>query len=267
MLGGFHPGDMVIVAGRPSMGKTAIVLNILEHAARVLGKGVVIYSLEMTRHQLLERIVCGVGEVDSHRVRAGTVTPEDYRRLKDACNKLQDANLFIDDTSSLTPFELRTRVRKLSRQHKIDLVVIDYVQLMHTENRHENRQQEISTISRQMKALAKELNVPVIVLSQLNRAPEGREDHRPRMSDLRESGSLEQDSDVVILLHREDYYHRGDPQYNKTYVAEVIVAKQRNGPTGTVELAFMEEFTKFVTRSLAMPPGPLSTAPSDDPFS
>ncbi len=198
MTGGFRGGDMIIVAGRPSIGKTAIVLNLLEFVTRVHGKGAVIYSLEMTCQQLVERVVCSLGELDSNRLRSGLVTAADYQKIIEVVDQLKDANLFIDDTSSLTPFELRTRVRKLSRQHKIDLVAIDYVQLMHTGQRQENRQQEISTISRQMKALAKELNVPVIVLSQLNRSPEGREDHRPRMSDLRESGCLTGDSLVTI---------------------------------------------------------------------
>jgi replicative DNA helicase len=200
----------------------------------------------MGKQQLAERFLCSYSGVDSQLVRKGMLTTDHYQKLVEACGVVSEAPIYIDDTAALTPLEIRAKARRLKSSHNIQCVVIDYLQLMHLgTGRVESRQQEISTISRYMKSLARELNVPVVVLSQLNRSPEGREGHRPRMSDLRESGSIEQDADVVMLLHREDYYHRGENDYPPDNSAEVIVAKQRNGPTGIVKLAFREKCTRF----------------------
>lgn len=251
MTSGFHPGDMVIIAGRPSMGKTAIALNMLDYVTRVCRKPAVIFSLEMGRYLLAERQMASLCEVNSNKLRRGIVTVEDYAKLQKAAELLKDTSLLIHDESTLTPFQLRSKARKLKREHKIEMIVVDYLQLMHVGGKIENRQQEITTISRQIKSLARELEVPVIVLSQLNRGPEGREDHRPRMSDLRESGSLEQDADLVILLHREAYYHKGEAGWENNEDAEVIIAKQRNGPTGIAKLRFRGEFTRFDSPTMA----------------
>ena len=247
---GLQDGEMIIVAGRPSMGKTSLALNIAEHIAAVEKIPVAIFSLEMGRQQIAERFLCSVSQIDSQKVRKGLLAEEDYRMLADACDELAKAPIYIDDTSTLTPLELRAKARRLKSMHRIQCVIVDYLQLMSIGDRRiESRQQEITEISRYIKALARELNIPVVVLSQLNRASEGREDHRPRMSDLRESGAIEQDADVVILLHREDYYHHSDEGYEPTSRAELIIAKQRNGPTATVELTFREKITRFENRS------------------
>jgi replicative DNA helicase len=243
---GLQNGEMIIVAGRPSMGKTSLALNIAEHLGLIEKVPIAIFSLEMGRQQLAERFLCSISEIDSQKVRRGMLSDEDYKKLADACAELAEAPIYIDDTSTLTPLELRAKARRLRSRHNIQCILVDYLQLMHLGSaKTESRQQEITTISRYLKALARELDVPVIVLSQLNRAPEGREGHRPRMSDLRESGSIEQDADVVILLHREDYYHRGQEDYEQDNTAELIIAKQRNGPTGTVKLTFREKITRF----------------------
>jgi replicative DNA helicase len=242
---GLQNGEMIIVAGRPSMGKTALALNIAEHVGIVEKLPMAIFSLEMGKQQLAERFLCSYSGVDSQLVRKGMLGTEHYQDLVRACGVISEAPIFIDDTSALTPLELSAKARRLKRTHSIRCIVVDYLQLMHMGGGVESRQQEISTISRYLKGIARELEVPVIVLSQLNRSPEGREDHRPRMSDLRESGSIEQDADVVMLLHREDYYHRGEEGYEDDHTAEVILAKQRNGPTGTVKLAFREKVTRF----------------------
>jgi len=246
LTGGFRKGDMILIAGRPSMGKTSLAMDILMHVGVIQNKSVVIFSLEMSREQLAERAVCSWAEVDSQKAVHGMLTQADFNRIVEAAGKFKDANIFIDDGGGLTPFQLRARARQLQRKYGIDLIMVDYLQLMDAGSRAENRQQEVTFISRQLKATARELNIPIIVLSQLNRAPEGREDHRPRMSDLRESGSLEQDADLIIMLHREDYYHRGQPNYQNTGTAEAIITKQRKGPTGTVKLTFREQFSKFV---------------------
>jgi len=246
---GLQNGEMIVVAGRPSMGKTSLVLNMAEHIAIDQGAGVAIFSLEMGQQQLAERFLCSVSGVDAQLVRKGMLSTEHYRKLVEACGVLSNAPIFIDDTSSLTPLELRAKARRLKSTHDIKCIMVDYLQLMHLGGPVESRQQEITAISRYLKALARELNIPVVVLSQLNRAPEGREGHRPRMSDLRESGSIEQDADVVILLHREDYYHRSEPDYEPTNTAELIIAKQRNGPTGTVPLIFREKIARFENAS------------------
>jgi replicative DNA helicase len=212
---------------------------------------VAVFSLEMGRQQLAERFLCSISEVDSQAVRKGMLSTEHYQKLVDACGALSEAPIFIDDSSAMTPLELRAKARRLKSMHDIRCVIIDYLQLMHLGGRVESRQQEITAISRYLKSLARELNIPVVVLSQLNRAPEGREDHKPRMSDLRESGSIEQDADVVMLLHREDYYHRGDSGYAPDSTAQLIIAKQRNGPTDTVDLIFREKITRFENASRA----------------
>jgi replicative DNA helicase len=242
---GLQNGEMIIVAGRPSMGKTALALNFAEHIGIVEKMPLAIFSLEMGKQQLAERFLCSYSGVDAQLVRKGMLGTEHYQKLVEACGVISEAPVFIDDTSALTPLEIRAKARRLKRMHDIRCIIVDYMQLMHLGGNVESRQQEISTISRYLKSLARELEIPVVVLSQLNRAPEGREDHRPRMSDLRESGSIEQDADVVMLLHREDYYHRGEEGYEEDNTAEVIIAKQRNGPTGTVKLAFREKCTRF----------------------
>jgi len=247
---GLQDGEMIIIAGRPSMGKTSLALNIAQYIGLVEKIPVAVFSLEMGRQQLAERFLCSVSEIDSQKIRKGMLSTEHYEKLRDVCGELADAPIYIDDTASLTPLELRAKSRRLKSQHRIRCIIVDYLQLMHLgSGRVESRQQEITTISRYIKALARELNVPVVVLSQLNRAPEGREGHRPRMSDLRESGSIEQDADVVMLLHREDYYHRGEKDYEPDNKADLIIAKQRNGPTANVELIFREKFTRFENTS------------------
>jgi replicative DNA helicase len=247
---GLQNGEMVIVAGRPSMGKTSLALNIAEHLGLMEKVPVAIFSLEMGRQQLAERFLCSISEIDSQKVRRGLLSDEHYKKLANACAELSEAPIYIDDASTLTPLELRAKARRLKSKHDIRCIIVDYLQLMHLgSGQAESRQQEITTISRYLKALARELNVPVMVLSQLNRSPEGREGHRPKMSDLRESGSIEQDADVVMLLHREDYYHRGEPDFQEDNTAEVIIAKQRNGPTGIVKLIFREKVTRFENAS------------------
>ncbi len=249
---GLQNGEMIIIAGRPSMGKTSLALNIAEHIGAIEGVPVAIFSLETGTQQLAERFLCSKSGIDAQKVRKGMLDTEHYEALVKACGELSEAPIYIDDTSSLTPLELRAKARRLKSQRDIRCIMLDYLQLMHLgSSRVESRQQEITTISRYLKALARELNIPVVVLSQLNRSPEGREGHRPRMSDLRESGSIEQDADVVMLLHREDYYHRGERDYEADNKAELIIAKQRNGPTGNVELVFREKFTRFENVSYA----------------
>jgi replicative DNA helicase len=251
---GLQDGEMIIIAGRPSMGKTSLALNMAEYIGVIEKAPVAIFSLETGRQQLAERFLCSKSKVDAQKVRKGMLDTEHYEALRDACSELNEAPIFIDDTSSLTPLELRAKARRLKSQRGIRCIIVDYLQLMHLgTSRVESRQQEITIISRYIKALARELNIPVVVLSQLNRSPEGREGHKPRMSDLRESGSIEQDADVVILLHREDYYRRSENEkdYKPDNTAELIIAKQRNGPTGSVELIFMERFTRFENASYA----------------
>jgi replicative DNA helicase len=246
MTCGLQNGEMIIVAGRPSMGKTAFALNIAEHIGAVERQPVAIFSLEMGRQQLAERFLCSNSRIESQLVRKGMLDTEHYQRLAESCGILGEAPIYIDDTPGLTPLQMRAKARRLKARHDIKCVLLDYMQLMSLgAGRIESRQQEITTISRYLKAMARELEVPVVVLSQLNRSPEGREGHRPRMSDLRESGSIEQDADVVMLLHREDYYHRGEENYQDSNTAEVIVAKQRNGPTGAVQLTFRDKITRF----------------------
>ena len=258
MLCGLHGGEMIIIAGRPSMGKTTFALNLQENISITQNIPTAIFSLEMGKHQLVERFLSSQSGVDSQKIRRGQISTEEYAKLAEVCGQLHDTPIFIDDTPGLTPLSIRAKCRRLKSKHDIQAVFIDYMQLMSLGGRVESRQQEISTISRYLKALARELDIPVVVLSQLNRGAEGREGHRPRMSDLRESGSIEQDADVIMLLHREAYYHRGDPDYDfddpKANIAEVIIAKQRNGPCGTVEFVFDDKTTRFKTQCHAPDP-------------
>ncbi len=248
-LSGLQRGEMLILAARPSMGKTALSLNILENIAAA-GHAVAMFSLEMGRQQLVQRLLCAKAGIDGHKLRRQLISKDEWEALHRACDLLQKSPIFIDDTPGLTMLQLRSKARRLRERHKIQAVVVDYLQLMSSGSRTESRQVEVSEMSRGVKAMARELDVPVICLSQLNRASEGREGHRPRMSDLRESGSIEQDADVVLMLHREEYYHLGDPNWaeanpDKRNVAEVIIAKQRNGPTGTVKLLWDSRSTAF----------------------
>ena len=249
MLSGMQRGEMIIVAARPSMGKTAFALNMAEHIACDQKQAVVVFSLEMGKQQLAQRLLCSRSGVDSHRLRRNILNQDDFLALMQCVDQLSTTPLFIDDTPGLSLLAMRAKARRLAMEHDIKAVFVDYLQLMSAGGRVESRQQEVSEISRSLKALARELNVPVVVLSQLNRQAEGREGHRPRMSDLRESGSIEQDADVVMLLHREDYFKRGQADAEMDNKAEIIVAKQRNGPTGTVELMFDGGTTRF--RNLA----------------
>ncbi len=235
---GFQKGEMIIVAARPSMGKTAFGLNIAEHMAATNEIPIAFFSLEMSRQQLAQRLLASRSGVDAQSLRANRLSADDFGRLAFSVGELSNAPLLIDDSPGLDVLALKSKSRRLAEKRGIQAVFIDYLQLMSAPGRQDNRQQEVSDISRGIKALARELDVPVVCLSQLNRGPESREGHRPRMSDLRESGSIEQDADVVLMLHREDYYHRGDPDYVNTNVTECIIAKQRNGPTETVKLVF-----------------------------
>lgn len=254
ILCGLQKGEMIIVAGRPSMGKTSFALNIAEQIGAHDDKAVAIFSLEMGRHQLVERFLCSYGGIDSQHIRRGNLSQDELEKLRDTASALFEKPIFIDDTPGMTPLEIRAKCRRLKSHHDIQVVFIDYLQLMSLGGRVESRQQEVSTMSRYLKELARELDIPVVVLSQLNRSAEGREGHRPRMSDLRESGSIEQDADVVLLLHREDYYHRGEADWEDNNTAEIIVAKQRNGPTGLVKLIFEESSTRFKTMSYVPEP-------------
>jgi replicative DNA helicase len=246
---GLQPSDLVIIAGRPSMGKSAFALGIAEYAGVVEKIPTAIFSLEMSKEQLVQRMLCSHARVDAHKVRTGYLAPSDWPRLTAAAGKLSEAPIYIDDTPAISVMELRARARRLKSHHDIKLIILDYMQLMRGSAMNmESRQQEISEISRSLKALARELNVPVIAISQLSRAVESRTDHRPQLSDLRESGAIEQDADVVVLILREEYY---TPTPDNQGIAEAIIAKQRNGPVGSLRLAFIKEFTKFDNLSRA----------------
>ncbi|MBI5124297.1 MAG: replicative DNA helicase [Candidatus Omnitrophica bacterium] len=239
---GLQPSDLIVVAGRPSMGKSALVTCIAEHVGVVEKKPVAFFSLEMSKEQLVQRMLCSHARVDAHKVRTGFLSQADWPRLVTAAGKLSDAPVFIDDSPGISLMELRAKARRMKAQHDVQLIVLDYLQLMQGPAKSDSRQQEISEISRSLKALARELNVPLIAISQLSRAVEQRSDHRPQLSDLRESGAIEQDADLVILLLREEYYNPTDE--NKG-VAEVIIAKQRNGPVGSLNLTFIGEYMRF----------------------
>jgi len=242
LTAGFQNSDLVIVAGRPSMGKSAFACSIAEHVALDEKLPVAIFSLEMSKENLVHRMLCSHARVNAHKVRSGFLSPEDWTRLTSAAGKLLEAPIFIDDTTGINVLELRAKARRLKAHHDIKLLIVDYLQLMRSLSRAENRQREISEISRSLKDLARELDIPVIAISQLSRATEQRENKRPQLSDLRESGAIEQDADVVILLFREEYYY---PSEENKGIAEVIIAKQRNGPVGVVKLAFIKEYTRF----------------------
>ena len=250
MTGGLHAGELVILAARPSMGKTALALNIAQHVAAQPNEKqtVAVFSLEMSRESLLTRMICAGARVDQQKFRAGYLNQDERRRLAKTASELVQAPLYIDDTSGTHMMDIHAKLRRLKAEHGLSLVVIDYLQLMSGRGRYENRNQEISTISRGLKLLAKDLKVPMLVLSQLNRAPETRPgDHRPQLSDLRESGSIEQDADLVAFIFREEVYKQEDERLKG--LAELLVANQRNGPTGKVNLVFLKEFTKFENRT------------------
>jgi replicative DNA helicase len=245
LTAGFHPADLVIIAARPGLGKTSLCLNIAEHAAIRKQKSVGIFSLEMSKEQLVKRLLCSEARIDAHRVNTGYLNKEDWHRLSRASGDLSETKIFIDDSASVKVPELRSKARRLSMEHGLDLVIVDYLQLMSgSTQRYENRTQEISQISRGLKGIAKELGVPLIAVSQLSRAIESRtgEHRRPQLSDLRESGSIEQDADLVLFIYREDM---ANPNEEGDGTAELIIGKQRNGPIGTIKLAFSKQFTKF----------------------
>ena len=244
LTSGLQPADLIIVAGRPSMGKTALALNITQHAAIEGGIPSAIFSLEMAKEQLALRMLCSEAKVDAHRLRGGFLSDSDWPRLTRAAGSLSEAPIFIDDTPSLSALEMRAKSRRLKAEHHLGLVVVDYLQLMRGRADSERREQEISEISRSLKALAKELNIPVIALSQLNRRVEDRGDRRPQLADLRESGAIEQDADVIIFLYRDEVYNKSEDNPHKGK-AEIIIGKQRNGPTDKFELAFLDKYTCF----------------------
>ena len=247
MTSGLQPSDLVLVAARPSMGKTSFVLNIAQHIGTQTEMTVGFFSLEMSKEQLFMRMLTSEARIDAHRFRSGYLNEKDYGRLSHALGTLAEARVFIDDTASIGVLEMRAKARRLQAEHGLHLLIIDYIQLMQGRGRFESRQQELASISRSLKGLAKELKIPIVALSQLSRAPETRSDHRPQLSDLRESGALEQDADLVMFIFREEQYRTEDGQPNQEAegVAEIIVGKQRNGPTGVVKLAFIKEHTRF----------------------
>ena len=238
---GLQNSDLIIIAGRPAMGKTAFSLNVAMNASYKDQKSVAFFSLEMSSHQLVQRLLSAQAGIDSNKLRSGRFSQQDWQNLSAAAGALSDMNFYIDDTPAITVLELRAKCRRLKREHGLDLVFVDYLQLMGA-NKGDNREQQISEISRSLKALAKELNIPVIALSQLNRSVEQRQDKRPLVSDLRESGAIEQDADIIVFLYRDEVYNENSPDKG---VAEIIIAKHRNGPTGTVRLSFIKEFMLF----------------------
>lgn len=239
---GFQPSDFVVVAARPGMGKTSLCLNVAQYVGTKKNISVAIFSLEMSKDQIAQRMLCSEARIDAAKVRKGFIAEREWPELAKAAGRLAEANIFIDDTPSISVLELRAKARRLKAERDLGLVIVDYLQLMRGYQRSENRQQEISEISRSLKAMARELNVPVIAVSQLSRAVEQRTPKRPQLSDLRESGAIEQDADLVLLIYREDYYNLNT---SKKGIAEIIVAKQRNGPIGTVELMFQKDYARF----------------------
>jgi len=239
---GFQPSELIVIAGRPGMGKTAFCMTIAQYIAVSKNIPVALFSLEMSKSQLVQRMLCSEARVDAHNLRKGRLAESDWPTLSMAAGRLASAPIFIDDTAGITCLEIKAKARRLKAQHNLGLVIIDYLQLITSSGRVENRQQEISEISRSLKGLARELNVPVIAVSQLSRAVEQRIERRPRLSDLRESGAIEQDADLVVFLYREEYYK---PKTDRKGIAEVIISKQRNGPTGQIDLAFVKEYAKF----------------------
>jgi len=248
MTAGLQPSDLIIIAARPSMGKTSLAMNIAQHASLIEKIGVAVFSLEMSKEQLVMRLLSSAGRIDSQRIRTGKLLNEDWPKLTRAVGMLSEAPIYIDDTAAISVLEMRAKVRRLASQHEIGLIIVDYLQLMQGRGRIENRTQEISEISRALKALAKEHNIPVLALSQLNRGLESRTDKRPMMSDLRESGAIEQDADVICFIYRDEVYNKSE-ENPEIGMAEVIIGKQRNGPTGFVKLTFIKEFTMFENMS------------------
>lgn len=244
MTAGLQPSDLIIVAGRPSMGKTALAMNIVQNTAINHQTSVGVFSLEMSKEQLGMRMLCSASRVDAHRLRTGFLKDHDWPKLTKAAGTLSEASIFIDDTPALSVLEMRAKARRLKTEHNLGLIVVDYLQLMRGRSSAERREQEISEISRSLKAMAKELHVPVIALSQLNRSLENRPNKRPQLSDLRESGAIEQDADLICFIYRDEVYNKAEDN-PKRGIAEVIIGKQRNGPTGTVELSFIDRFTSF----------------------
>jgi len=242
MTSGLQRSDLILLAARPSMGKTALALNIAMNAVKS-GSSCALFSLEMSKEQYVQRIISMESMVESNKLRSGNLEEEDWNRLLSTMSSISSYNVFIDDTASISMFEMMSKCRRLKMEKGLDIIIVDYLQLMSDGSNTTNRQQEISNISRGLKALARELNCPVVALSQLSRAPELRQDHRPIMSDLRESGAIEQDADVVMMLYRDEYYHKEESE--KKGITEVIITKQRNGPVGTVELAWIGQYTKF----------------------
>jgi len=247
---GFQPSELIVVAGRPGMGKTAFCMSIAQYVSIYKNIPVAIFSLEMSKSQLVQRMLCSEARIDSHNLRKGRLVEADWAPLSMAAGRLSSSSIFIDDTAGISCLEIRAKARRLKAQCSLGLVIVDYLQLMQTAGKVENRQQEISEISRSLKGLARELNVPVVAVSQLSRAVEQREERRPRLSDLRESGAIEQDADLVIFIYREEYYR---PKTEKKGIAEIIISKQRNGPTGKVELTFIKEYAKFENLSRISP--------------
>ena len=243
LLSGFQNNDLIVLAGRPSMGKTALALNFARNCAIENDKKVGFFSLEMSRQQLVERLMTAEAQIDSHLVRTGKLPKHDWKKLSDAASILSESSIFIDDSADLNILELRAKARQLKAEKDIDIIFVDYIQLLNAPNKSESRQQEISYISRSLKALAKELNVPVVALSQLSRAVEQRSDHRPVMSDLRESGAIEQDADVVLFIYRKFVYSREEDDEG---LGEIILAKHRNGPTGLVKVSFIDKYARFM---------------------
>ena len=242
---GFQPGDLVVVAARPSMGKTSLVLNMTQYVGTSTDMTVGFFSLEMSKEQLFMRMLTSEARIDAHRFRTGHLSEKDYGKLSHALGTLAEARVFIDDSASIGVLEMRAKARRLKAEHGLNLLVIDYLQLMQGRGRFESRQQEVSAISRSLKGLAKELNIPIIALSQLSRAPEGRTDHRPQLSDLRESGAIEQDADLVFFIYRPEVYDKEEARPEDQGIAEIIIGKQRNGPIGTVKLSFLNQYTRF----------------------
>ena len=249
---GLQPAEMIILAARPSMGKTALAMNIVQHAAMIGKVPVAVFSLEMSVESLALRMLCSLGPIDSQRIRTGRLIDSDWPKLTRATGMLSEAPIYIDDTPGLTVLEMRAKARRLKSEQDLGLIVVDYLQLMQGKSSSENRAQEISDISRSLKAMAKELNVPVLALSQLNRSLENRTDKRPQLADLRESGAIEQDADVIMFIYRDEVYNRAEGNPNRG-LAEIIVGKQRNGPTGVIKLSFLGEYTKFENYSNRAP--------------
>ncbi len=242
LTAGLQPSDLIIIAGRPVMGKTSFTLNIAQHAAIRAGVPVGFFSLEMSKEQLALRMLCAEARINSQKIRSGFLSERDWLRLTDAAATLSEAPIFIDDTPALSVLEIRAKARRLKSEHNIGLIIVDYLQLMKGKGRVDTREREISEISRSLKALAKELNIPVVAVSQLNRRVEERENKRPRLADLRESGAIEQDADLIVFIYRDEVYNEDTPDKG---IAEIIIGKQRSGPTGVVKLAFLDKYTRF----------------------